>query len=98
MGDTLVTIGIRIEKLRQSKGLTRVQLANALGTRYYVIRALEYGRPSRYSLELLPRLSAYFGVEIGQLVGCDPPSTPTDTLSLATKIKELSTELVSKLE
>ena len=66
----MATIGDNIRRLRKSKGLTQVQLAEKLGTIQKVITDYETGKTKPPS-ERLPVLAKFFGVTIDELIGTE---------------------------
>jgi transcriptional regulator with XRE-family HTH domain len=71
----MATIGDTIRRLRKSRGLTQVQLAEQLGTIQKVITDYETGK-TRPPSERLPVIARFFGVTIDELIGARDIETP----------------------
>ena len=88
-------VGLRVQKLRKQRGLTRLQLAEQLGFKPSVIRDFEYGVRVKEMQELLPKIANYFGITIDQLFGQD--SGEPELLATAQEIEKLTQSLITKL-
>ena len=73
----MATIGDNIRRLRKSKGLTQVQLAEKLGTIQKVITDYETGKTKPPS-ERLPVFAKFFDVTIDELVGTEAIKSPSE--------------------
>ena len=69
----------RIPVLRAERGLSRQELADALGVNYQTIGYLERGEYSP-SLELALRLSQYFGLPVEAVFSLSPLRPLSETL------------------
>jgi putative transcriptional regulator len=69
----------RIPVLRAERGLSRQQLADALGVNYQTIGYLERGDYSP-SLELALRLSKYFGLPVEAIFSLNPLPPLSETV------------------
>ena len=65
-----MSIGDNIKKLRKSRGLTQVQLADRIGTTQKVITDYETGR-SKPPRKRLPQLAKFFNITVDELIGDD---------------------------
>jgi len=72
----MATIADNIRRLRKSKGLTQVQLAEKLGTIQKVITDYETGKTKPPS-ERLPVFAKFFGVTVDELIGTEDIEPPT---------------------
>lgn len=64
----------RIRDLREAKGVTQIQLADAIGMTRQTIAAIEKGKYSP-SLEAAFRISAVLGASITEVfIACDDPA------------------------
>jgi transcriptional regulator with XRE-family HTH domain len=87
-------LGKKIAALRQQRGLTQAQLADALGVRQQVVAYYEK-RAENPSLELIQRLAAFFGVDTRDLVDNDvkelkaPRKKPGPVSALELRIEKL---------
>ena len=69
----------RIPVLRAERGLSRLELADALGVNYQTIGYLERGE-YRPSLELALRLSQYFGLPVEAVFSLSPLRPLSETV------------------
>lgn len=69
-------IGLRIKELRQSRGISQLQLAEALGVHQTMISAIERGSVSP-SMKLFLALQDFFGVTLT----APRPSTPESAIT-----------------
>ena len=63
-------INLRIKELREEKGLSQKQLAEAIGLNHRTISHYENGRLEP-NLETIEKLSKFFGVTVGYLLGIE---------------------------
>jgi putative transcriptional regulator len=59
---------LRLRELREARGLTQAQLADAAGVRRATISDLENGATRQDTLDLIDRLCAALKVEPGELI------------------------------
>jgi len=57
------TVGERIKKMRENKGVSRASLAHALGVKETKIQDIERGK-QKIPSDLLTKMSGYFGVKV----------------------------------
>ena len=65
---TVSPLTVRIRELREAKGMTQGQLADAAGVTRATVNRLENGRPSSIDFDVLERLAGVFEVEPGFLI------------------------------
>ena len=80
--------GERIKKLRENNNLTQKELANALGITQSALSKYEKGE-RLIKLQFIKRLSEYFGVTEGEIIGKKEKaySLPTHILNYAKYLK-----------
>jgi transcriptional regulator with XRE-family HTH domain len=61
-------VRVRLKELRESRGLTQVQLAEQAGVRRAAISEIESGHRQRIELDMLERLADALEVEPGELI------------------------------
>lgn len=66
-----MTIGERLKRLREIKGLSQNELAKRAGVHRPTISELEAGRQQDVTVETAKRLARALGVSLGLLVGED---------------------------
>ena len=74
MGRVWLTIaerGVRIKEFRKRKGMSQLQLANALFVDQSVISRMEQGKGSEPTLEIIRRLSEALNVDVSKLIYAD---------------------------
>jgi len=83
-------LGERIAALRYERGLTQVQLADALGYSQQQVLSFEKGR-RRVPVSALPELSWVLGVSVEELLGADSqPAKRGPTPKLQRQLEQLS--------
>jgi transcriptional regulator with XRE-family HTH domain len=84
-------LGERIAALRNERGLTQVQLAEALGYSQQQVLSFEKGR-RRVPVSALPELSKALGVAVEELLGSgeDRPAKRGPTPKLQRQLEQLS--------
>ena len=72
-----ISIGSNIYKLRKEARLTQDDLASYLGVTKASVSKWETGQ-SYPDIELLPRIAAYFGISVDELMGYEPQLSKSD--------------------
>lgn len=68
----MTPVSIRLRELREARGLTQVELADAIGVSQKTISLLESGRKPRADLDQLTDLCRELGVTMAELVPVPP--------------------------
>lgn len=94
-GDTLISVNLK--KLRESKGLTRQQVADALNIKKRALETYEYGN-SDPNIELINKFANFYGVTTDYLLGRESkvPETPIDAFAKDANLKELEKILIER--
>lgn len=73
-------LGKRVKDLRESKGESLQQTADAVGTSKAHVWQIERGKANNPAIGVLTRLADHFGVSVGYLIGekLDDPDTDTE--------------------
>lgn len=89
-----MSLGVRLKELRIKKGKSLQDVADAVGASKAHIWDMETGRSKNPSIELLLKLSKFFGVGIADLVGENPnaESEGSRALSMYRELKDLKDE------
>lgn len=88
--DFFQKLGERIAALRNERGLTQVQLAEALGYSQQQVLSFEKGR-RRVPVSALPELSKVLGVPVEELLGAEAqPAKRGPTPKLQRQLEQLS--------
>jgi transcriptional regulator with XRE-family HTH domain len=102
----MTPFGEKVRQLRQARGVTQKQMAEALGVSAAWLSALENGRRGRPNWDFLQRVIAYFNViwdeadELHRLARASHPRVTVDTSGLsanATLFANLVAEHVGEL-
>jgi transcriptional regulator with XRE-family HTH domain len=64
----MTSVRLTLRTLREAKGLTQQQLAEAIGVRQATISDLETGKSRRIDLDLIEQLARVLGVKPGDLL------------------------------
>ncbi len=64
----MTSVQLALKALREAKGLTQQQLAEAVGVRQATISDLETGKSRRIELDLIERLAKALRVKPGELL------------------------------
>lgn len=64
----MTSVQLALKALREAKGLTQQQLAEAVGVRQATISDLETGKSRRIELDLIERLAKALHVKPGELL------------------------------
>lgn len=95
----MTPFGQKIRKLREAKGITQSEMAQALGVSPAYLSALEHGRRSRPSWAMVQNIISYFNViwdeaeDLQELARLSHPRLVIDTAGL----DPTATELVNRL-
>ena len=73
-----MSLGLRLAKLRQKKGESLQEVADAVGVSKAHIWEMEKGRADNPSMALVTRLADHFGTTIAFLVGEDIDASDAD--------------------
>lgn len=65
------TVGERVRRLRDERGLSQLALGNAIGMRQSTISQIENGE-NKPSWKTLQKLAEYFGVQLSYLLNEEP--------------------------
>ncbi len=89
----------RLRALRKERGLTLQQLAKHFGMRHYTLSKYETGS-RKPDMEMLKKLSDFFGVSVDYLIGESPVRDKEETVILNKSINmpELPPEAYKELE
>jgi len=102
----MTPFGEKVRQLRQARGVSQKQMAEALGVSAAWLSALENGRRGRPNWDFLQRVIAYFNViwdeadELRRLARASHPRVTVDTSGLsasATLFANLVAEQISEL-
>ena len=103
MASRKVFAGARLRALRQGRGVTLQQLAQALHVSAAYLSALEHGRRGRPSAGLIHQVNEYFGLiwddaeEMVRLARLSHPRVTLDTSGLSPEATELANLLASRI-
>ena len=95
----MTPFGQRLRNLRQDKGVTLAQMAEALNVSSAYLSALEHGKRGRPSWYLVQRIIAYFNViwddaeQLVELARLSHPRIAIDTAGLSPTATELANRL-----
>ncbi len=99
----MTPFGAKLRKLREERGLTQAQMADAVGVSPAYLSALEHGKRGRPSWHLIQSLIAHLGViwdeaeELVRLARVSHPKVTIDTSGLSPAATELANELSQKI-
>ena len=99
----MTPFGARLRALRQGRGVTLQQLAQALHVSAAYLSALEHGRRGRPSAGLIHQVNEYFGLiwddaeEMVRLARLSHPRVTLDTSGLSPEATELANLLASRI-
>jgi transcriptional regulator with XRE-family HTH domain len=103
----MTPFGARIRILREQRGLTLREMAEAVGVSSAYLSALEHGKRGRPSWQLIQRIIAYFNViwddaeDLAKLARLSHPKITINTAGLdpeATELANLLSQRISKLD
>jgi transcriptional regulator with XRE-family HTH domain len=95
----MTPFGLRLRSLRQDRGVTLAQMAEALNVSSAYLSALEHGKRGRPSWYLVQRIIAYFNViwddaeQLVELARISHPRIAIDTAGLSPAATELANRL-----
>ncbi len=95
----MTPFGARLRTLRQERGITLREMARAVGVSGAYLSALEHGKRSRPSWNLVQRIITYFNIiwddaeELARLARLSHPKITIDTAGL----DPVATELANRL-
>ncbi len=84
-----MSLGARLSRLRQNRGESLQQTADAVGTSKGHLWQIERGKADKPTITLVTALASHFGVTVGSLVGEDPSAEDAD-LELAAMFRDAS--------
>ncbi|WP_159996136.1 helix-turn-helix domain-containing protein [Roseomonas sp. 18066] len=99
----MTPFGARLRALRQDRGVTLQQLAQALHVSAAYLSALEHGRRGRPSAGLIHQVNEYFGLiwddaeDMVRLARLSHPRVTLDTSGLSAEATELANLLASRI-
>lgn len=99
----MTPFGAKLRELRETKGVTLVAMAEALGISSAYLSALEHGKRGRPSWYLVQRIIAYFNViwddaeQLIALAHISHPRITIDTAGLDPKATELANRLARNI-
>lgn len=103
----MTPFGERLRILRDQRGVTQKQMAEAIGVSAAYLSALEHGRRGVPNWAMLQKIIGYFNViwddaeELVRLAGVSRPRTTIDTAGLspaATELANLLSERIAELD
>lgn len=99
----MTPFGDRMRKLRNERGVTLKEMAEALGVSSAYLSALEHGKRGRPGWHLIQRILAYFNIiwdeadEVVRLARISHPRIAIDTSGLNPKATELANRLADEI-
>jgi transcriptional regulator with XRE-family HTH domain len=99
----MTPFGQRMRELRQERGVTLKDMANALGVSPAYLSALEHGKRGRPGWHLIQRTLAYFNIiwdeaeDVVRLARISHPRITIDTSGLNPKATELANRLADSV-
>lgn len=99
----MTPFGRRIRELREAKGVTLQQMADALDVSPAYLSALEHGRRGRPSRTRVHQICQYFNIvwdeadELQRLARLSHPRVTVDTSGLSPEATELANELAQRI-
>jgi transcriptional regulator with XRE-family HTH domain len=103
----MTPFGAKLRKLRQERGLTQAQMAEAVGVSSAYLSALEHGKRGRPSWRLIQSIIAHLNIiwdeaeDLVRLSRVSHPKITIDTSGLSPTATELANELaisIAKLD
>ena len=68
-------LGAKLRELRERRGETQREVADAIGVSRYMIIRLERGQFKRATSSVVAKLADYYGVSVEEMLG-EPPDDP----------------------
>ena len=99
----MTPFGLRLRALREARGVTLSQLAEALHVSAAYLSALEHGHRGRPSAGLVHQVNEFFGLiwddaeEMARLARLSHPRVTIDTAGLAPEATELANRLEAQI-
>ena len=99
----MTPFGERMRELRQTKGVTLKDMAEAIGISSAYLSALEHGKRGRPGWPLIQRIIAYFNIiwddaeAVVRLARISHPRITVDTAGLSPKATELANRLADDI-
>ena len=99
----MTPFGERMRELRQTKGVTLKDMAEAIGISSAYLSALEHGKRGRPGWPLIQRIIAYFNIiwddaeAVVRLARISHPRITIDTAGLSPKATELANRLADDI-
>ena len=75
-------LGAKLRELRERRGETQREVADAIGVSRYMIILLERGQFKRATSTVVTRLAGYFGVSVDEILGVSPDDHVPDVESM----------------
>jgi transcriptional regulator with XRE-family HTH domain len=85
-------VGVRLSKIRKTRGLTQVELADKIGISQYLVSSYETGR-LHLSDDMIIRFAVALGTTADSILGLDRADIETPSLRLVKRLKKI--ELLS---
>lgn len=95
----MTPFGEAVRRLRQRKGVSQKDMAQAIGVSPAYLSALEHGRRGKPSFDLLQRVAGYFNIiwdeaeELFMIAGASDPRVVLDTSGLGPEYTALANHL-----
>jgi transcriptional regulator with XRE-family HTH domain len=99
----MTPFGEAMRKLRQNKGVSQKQMAEALGVSPAYLSALEHGNRSAPSFEFIQRVAGYFNIiwddleDLMRVAGLSHPRVVIDTAGLDASYTALANRLSQEI-
>ena len=99
----MTPFGARLRALREARGVTLAQLADAIQVSSAYLSALEHGRRGRPSAGLIHQVNEFFGLiwdeadELARLAALSHPRVTIDTAGLSPEATELANRLAERV-
>ncbi len=100
----MTPFGLALRRLRATRGVTQRDMAAAIGVSAAYLSALEHGRRSEPTWELVQRIIGYFNIiwdeaeELQRLAALSRPRVTIDTAGLSPKATEVANHLAAAIE
>lgn len=100
----MTPLGVKLRALREEKGVTMSQMAEALEVTSAYLSALEHGKRGRLTTFRLHQICGYFEIiwdeadDLRRLADISHPKVTIDTSGLSTEATELANRLAEQIE